>query len=275
MSFSDQRITTALLLAAGMGTRLNPLTRDFPKCLTRVNGVPILERMADSLVLNGFKKLIVVTGHLDQCIKSFLESYAGDLEISYIYADQYRTTNNICSLWMAREAVTAPFLLIESDLIFDPGCLAALQEPDRIAIAGMKPWMNGTVVTLDHKNRVNRFLDIHEAGPDTPFYKTVNIYSLSEHSWQVVRQELDIAVRSGNTQDYYESVFKTLVARKKLEFTPVFFDNFTWYEIDTIQDLAEAEKLFTGAPETGMATPWEFEPDTEECHCTQPSLSED
>lgn len=235
-----------------MGTRLSPLTRNHPKCLTRVNGTPILEHLVSGLILNGFNRLIVVTGYLDYCIKSFLEPYAKDMEISYIHADQYRTTNNICSLWMARDAVTEPFLLIESDLVFDPKCLASLQTPDRIAIAGMKPWMDGTVVTLDRHGKVESFLDAPNIDTRTPFYKTVNMYSLSASSWQIVKQELKTVISKGYTQNYYESVFKTLVARKKLELTPVFFDQTTWYEIDTIQDLAEAEKLFADLFETDI-----------------------
>lgn len=248
MSFSGQRVTTALVLAAGMGNRLDPLTRDIPKCLTPVNGIPIMEHLVSGLIANGFKRLIVVTGHLEHCIRSFLAPYGSCLDLFYIHAHQYRTTNNICSLWMARNAVREPFLLVECDLVFDAGCLRALQQPDRIAIARFKPWMNGTAVTLGQCGRVNRFLDI--GGPDSHphTYKTVNMYSLSTDSWAVVCRELDNAVAGGSTQVYYESVFKILVEKKQLDLTPVFFDDIPWYEIDTPRDLEQAEKLFAGVP---------------------------
>ncbi len=114
------------------------------------------------------------------------------------------------------QRITTALLLIESDLVFDPKCLAALQTPDRIAIAGMKPWINDTVVTLD---------------------------------------------------------------RKALELRPVFFDNTTWYKIDTIQDLAEAEKIFSDSSETDtpQEIPWEFDPDSENHHfaATHRHLSKD
>ena len=60
----NERVTTAVLLAAGTGSRLYPLTQNAPKCLTIVNGVSILERMTTSLNLHGFKRLVVVTGYL-------------------------------------------------------------------------------------------------------------------------------------------------------------------------------------------------------------------
>ena len=69
---TNEPVTTALLLAAGMGSRLSPLTQTAPKCLTIVNDIPILERMISSLNKHGFKRLVVVTGHLENRIKAFL-----------------------------------------------------------------------------------------------------------------------------------------------------------------------------------------------------------
>jgi choline kinase len=65
----NNHITTALLLAAGTGSRLHPLTLDAPKCLTEVGGEPILGRLVDNLRLQGITRLVVVTGYLDHCIE--------------------------------------------------------------------------------------------------------------------------------------------------------------------------------------------------------------
>ncbi|MBW1775474.1 MAG: NTP transferase domain-containing protein, partial [Deltaproteobacteria bacterium] len=109
----NEPVTTALLLAAGTGSRLNPITQDMPKCLTVVNEVPILERLVDCLNQQGFKRLVVVTGYLENRIQEFLGTRAGDMIIEYIHSPLYKTTNNIYSLWMAREFINEPFLLIE------------------------------------------------------------------------------------------------------------------------------------------------------------------
>ena len=68
----NERVTTALLLAAGLGNRLHPLTQNMPKCLTVVNGVPILEQLVSCLDQHDFKRLVVVTGHFENCIQDFL-----------------------------------------------------------------------------------------------------------------------------------------------------------------------------------------------------------
>ena len=90
-----ERVTTALLLAAGTGSRLRPLTLDAPKCLTEVGGTPILGRLVDNLRSQGISRLVVVTGYLDHCIREFLQEYSPDMHVEYIFNPAYQTTNNI------------------------------------------------------------------------------------------------------------------------------------------------------------------------------------
>lgn len=239
-----QRITTALLLAAGTGSRLQPLTHDAPKCLTDVNGTTILERLVGCLRSHGFKRVVVVVGHLDLRIREALRTSVDDITIEFIHSPRYRTTNNIYSLWMARLAIQEPFLLLESDLVFDSVLLDCMLEPDRIAVSRLLPWMNGTTVTLDPWRQVT---GIHVGGDqasDELMYKTVNMYSFSSASWRRVARRLDEYITADRVGEYYETVFAELVAEASLTFETVFFDYDCWYEIDNLQDLHEAERLF-------------------------------
>lgn len=242
--YPPKRITTALLLAAGTGSRLLPLSKKSPKCLTLVNETSILERLIKSLIQNRFKRLVVVTGHLEDRIRNFLKTRAGNLTIEYVFSPLYKKTNNIYSLWMARNIINEPFVLIESDLVFDPSLLSEMLYPDRIAIASMKPWLNGSTVTLNASNTINAFHSGAANGSGGIRYKTVNIYSLSVSSWQLVIEKLNQFILAGRVNDYYEKVFRQLVIEKSLSFEAVFFDHKPWYEIDTAEDLAFAERLF-------------------------------
>jgi len=219
--YTNERITTALLLAAGVGSRLYPLTQNMPKCLTLVNAKSILERLLFNLNQHGFKRLVVVTGHMENRIKDFLGNNVGNIAIDYIFSPLYKTTNNIYSLWMAREVINEPFLLLESDLVFDESLLDAMLYPDRIAVAKVQPDSFGKVK-----------------------YKTVNIYSLSLSSWDCIVKKLDKHILNGRVNDYYETVFAEMIADGNLSLKIVSFDGKPWYEIDTIEDLAKAEKLF-------------------------------
>lgn len=237
-------VTTALLLAAGTGSRLFPLTQNSPKCLTLVNEKSILERLVSRLKKQGFKRLVIVTGYLENCIREFLGAKSGNMTIEYIHSPLYKTTNNIYSLWMARKIINEPFMLIESDLVFDSSQLDNMIFPDRIAIAHMQPWMNGTTVSINQAQRVKSYHDgttkhIHEDR-----YKTVNIYSFSLPTWHSIVKRLNQHIAAGIVNSYYETVFSDMVADGSLSLKAVTFDNNLWYEIDTIEDLAEAEKLF-------------------------------
>lgn len=239
----NEQVSTALLLAAGIGSRLAPFTDMAPKCLLPVNEIPILERLIHSLQIHNFKRLVVVVGHQADHVREFLGTRAGGMDISYITSHLYKTTNNIYSLWLARHVIEEPFLLIESDLVFDPAMLTDMLRPDRIAVARLQPWMNGTTVTINSHREIEAFYcGAHKH--DYNQYKTVNIYSLSTITWQMVRERLQQHISKEMVNGYYETVFADMVSDGCLSFTPVLFDNNRWYEIDTIADLRAAEQMW-------------------------------
>ena len=242
--YDNKLITTALLLAAGTGSRLFPLTRYSPKCLTLVNEKSILERLVIGLKKKGFKRLVIVTGYQEVCIKEFLGTISGNMTIEYVYSPLYRTTNNIYSLWMARNIINEPFVLVESDLVFDVSQFDNMIFPDRIAIAPMAPWMNGSSVLINQFNIVKNFVNSNSIHLGEIIYKTVNIYSLSLSTWHAIIERLNEYIAANNVNCYYETVFGEMIANGNLSLQTVLFDNKLWYEIDTIEDLVKAEKLF-------------------------------
>jgi choline kinase len=227
------------------------LTLDAPKCLTEVGGIPILERLVSDLRAQGIKRLVVVIGYLGDQIQQFLQQHAGDMRVDYVVNPDYRTTNNIYSLWLARQQIWEPFLLVESDLVFKPGMLVDMLQPDKIAVSKLLPWMNGTTVELDSGRKVTSFHLGRDIG-DMPRYKTVNLYSLSLKSWSRVLERLSCYISEERLGEYYEVVFAEMVADGTLFFDAVFFDAYRWYEIDTMADLRRAERLFNKPHSTSI-----------------------
>ena len=146
---ADVAVRTAVVLAAGKGTRLGSMTWDRPKCLVRVGGTPIIERLLGILEGYGIDRLVLVTGYKAGMIHDALGETFGAISIEYVLNPLFATTNTMYSLWLAREQVDEPLLVIESDVIFDGDLLGPLLQPDRIAVSRQLPWMNGTTVTLD------------------------------------------------------------------------------------------------------------------------------
>jgi choline kinase/SAM-dependent methyltransferase len=166
------------------------------------------------------------------------------LQIHCIDCREYATTNNIYSLWVAREHIRAPFVLIESDLVFDSHLLGLLRVSNRIAVARYRSHMRGTTVSFDDSGRVEAFA-VGAVNGARRAYKTVNLYSLSLPIWQEVSRRLEHRIASGRVHDYYEVVFAEMAAEGLLPFEAVHFDDGRWCEIDTPQDLVAAEQLFS------------------------------
>ena len=92
----------AVILAAGMASRLRPLTNDRPKCLLTVGTRCLLGRTVDSLKAAGITELVVVTGYRVEMIRSFLTDNYKDMQISFVDNVDYQTTNNIYSLCLQK-----------------------------------------------------------------------------------------------------------------------------------------------------------------------------
>ena len=111
----------AVILAAGMASRLRPLTSSTPKCLLKVGERTLLQRSMDALIREGIREFVIVTGYLHEQVEAFVSrTYGEDISVRFIHNKDYETTNNIYSLWLARpEADGEDILLLDSDLLYD------------------------------------------------------------------------------------------------------------------------------------------------------------
>jgi choline kinase len=233
-------VSTAVLLAAGSGSRLRPVTDALPKCLSEINGVPILEQQLRCLRAWGFERLVVVLGHRGQQIQEFLDQTESGLAIDYVVNPLFRTTNNIYSLWLSQEKVAEPFLLLECDLFFRETLLRDMLEPNSVAVSKVRPWMTGSTVDVDADQRITKFQVGCHVKPCE--FKTVNIYSFSAETWREMCLRIEQRVRAGRVTDYYEVVLSEMVSDGDRSFEAVEIPALDWHEIDTPDDLVLAER---------------------------------
>ena len=117
----------AIILAAGMGKRLKDLTNDNTKCMIKVNGVTLIERMLKQLDELNLNQIVIVVGYQAQKLIEYISNLSIKTNIVYVTNDIYNRTNNIYSLYLAKEYLTKDdTLLLESDLIFEDKALERL-----------------------------------------------------------------------------------------------------------------------------------------------------
>ena len=243
----------AIILAAGMGKRLGEHTKDNTKCMVKVNGVRLIDRMLTQLSTRGLSRVVIVVGYKkDELIKHIGNRYDDRIKIEYVHNDIYDKTNNIYSLALAKHyMIEEDTLLLESDLIFDDSMLDLLisnPEPNLALVAKYETWMDGTMVRISEDNDIMNFIPkkAFRYSDIEHYYKTCNIYKFSrEFSTTQYVPFLEAYSKAMGNNEYYEQVLRVLTAldRSSLKALPITTEK--WYEIDDVQDLDIAEAMFS------------------------------
>lgn len=241
----------AIILAAGLGRRLGEFTAGNTKCMVPVNGVMLIDRMLMQLQRLPLSRIVVVIGYEGEKLRRHIsESFPG-LNVEYVENEIYDKTNNIYSLWLAREVMQDDdTLLLESDIIVDDAVIDmiyASEYPDVALVARYEPWMDGTMVRLDDDDNIISFIPkkAFSYNDIDSYYKTVNIYKFSrEFAVKRYLPFLEAYIKVLGDNEYYEQVLRviTLVDTTGIKALPI--GDMPWYEIDDVQDLRIAETIF-------------------------------
>ena len=251
----------AVILAAGQGVRLRPLTNDIPKCLAQVHGKPLLHYQLESLNRAGFRHCVIVVGYLGHMVQHRFGSRFANMRITYVTNDAFENTNNIYSLWLARRHLDDDILLLEADLLFEYGLLDDLirgRYANAAVVDRFRPPMNGTVILA--REGLSASMVLKSQQPADFDYrnalKTVNVYALSKETMkQQLLPTLDSDVAQGLTNEFYEAVLARLIAQGDMEMAVHLTGRRTWAEVDTLEDLHEAERIFPYPLPGGYAIP--------------------
>lgn len=247
----------AIILAAGMGKRLKHLTKDNTKCMVKVNGVSLIDRMLSQLDALNLNKIVVVVGYRGADLIDYISALGIKTPIEFIDNPIYDKTNNIYSLSLAqKELLEDDTILLESDLIFEDKVLRVLldDEYDTLALVDKyESWMDGTVIKIGEDDTITDFVPgknfVFEDIPS--YYKTVNIYKFSKNfSASHYVPFLNAYVKALGENEYYEQVLRVISMLDQPVIKAKRLNGERWYEIDDIQDLDIAESLFDTNPES-------------------------
>ena len=232
----------AVILAAGIASRLRPLTDNTPKCLLKVGEKNILELTIENLLANNISDIIIVTGYLQEQIKDFIANRFPEINVTYIFNEVYDSTNNIYSLWLAKDALLGDeMLLMDSDIIFDKQIIAELVNSGYESCLALKRHEVGDEeikVKADIKGRV---LEISkEVKPEEAVGESIGIELFGKETLYKLFEIIDRKVIvEKKVNIFYEAAFQELINNEENIFI-VDTTSYICMEIDTAFDLETA-----------------------------------
>lgn len=241
----------AIILAAGMGKRLKELTQNNTKCMVKVNGVTLIDRMLHQIDKHHLEKIVIVIGYEGQKLVDYINTLDIHTPIEYVNNPIYDKTNNIYSLALAKDYLLQDdTLLFESDLIFEDEVIDVLLEDPRETLALVEKyesWMDGTCVKLDEDDGIEAFVPgkKFKFNEIKDYYKTVNIYKFSrQFSETHYVPFLEAYSKALGNNEYYEQVLRVITMLDDPAIKAKRLNGQLWYEIDDIQDLDIATSMF-------------------------------
>ena len=241
----------SIILAAGMGSRLGALTAENTKCMVKVNEVTLIERLLSQLEDLKLSRIVIVTGYKGKKLQDYIKTLGIKTEIVFVDNPIYDKTNNIYSLYLARNyLLSEDTMLFESDIIFDDKIIKSLYADKRetlAVVAQYESWMDGTVVQLSDDDEI---LDVipgkdFDYSQKEHYFKTVNVYKFSKtYSTQFYVPFLEAYIHAVGNNVYYENVLRILTMLDNTGIHAMRLNGEKWYEIDDIQDLEIASSLF-------------------------------
>lgn len=241
----------ALILAAGYGKRLCPITDTIPKAMVSVNGIPLLENLLNCLIELGIKDIGIVVGHMAEYIRESVGDNWHGAKISYYFNNRYMETNNVFSLYQASDFCDDDMLLLECDIFCRKEMVKKLLSANgecAILVSAYNPLtMDGTVVEVVG-DKVSALIlgKWQQEGYDyTNKKKTVNMYRFAKEFLKKYMSMLKWYVEMMSENSYYEKVLGALIYYQECDVRVVEVSEDMWCEIDDLEDLERAKKQFS------------------------------
>ncbi|MBN1448061.1 MAG: phosphocholine cytidylyltransferase family protein [Bacteroidetes bacterium] len=235
----------AVILAAGIASRLRPLTDGTPKCLLALGGKTILQRTIDNLLANGVDSFVIVTGYLHEQIEAFMRTQYPHLRPQFLHNDLYASTNNIYSLWLTRETVRGEnILLLDSDILFDARIVGALlASPHENSLALNRDIAVGEEeikVRLDEEQRIREISKVIPLAAAAGESIGIERFSSSFVDMLFVTLE-EMVVQEKRVDIFYEAAFERVIERG-CDLFAVDISEFPCMELDTVEDFRAAQR---------------------------------
>ena len=240
---SKSHYMKAVILAAGLGSRLRPITNEVPKCMVPVNGIRIIDKQIDNLLLNGITKIYVVDGYKAEILTAHLKEIYPQVHI--VSNPRYAETNNMYSLFLTSQYVKGEeFLLMNSDVYYDTNIIEGLlqgENQSKIACDRSGYMEESMKITLDG-DKINHISK--KITPEKHYAVSIDVYRISKEDSATLFREVEDTILERKDENSWTEVALDNIF-KDTNFKPYVIHG-RWFEIDNHDDLHKAENIFKG-----------------------------
>ena len=245
--YEDLKIK-AIILAAGVGSRIRPLTDNCPKSLLKINGKTILEMMLSHIQACGINEVVFVLGYLQDQIKDYVKTQFPDLIVQFITNEKYEVTNTGYSLMLTKDFVQdSTFIKFDADVVFDINILKMLlaSEYDNCLCIDKNINLDAEEIKVIIKDD-NRVVKASKTvNPVDAIGESIGIEKISGETACTLFNELELMMKDEQYhQEYYEAAYERLI-EKDIPFHALDISGLKWTEIDTQEDFMLAENIFS------------------------------
>lgn len=222
----------AILLAAGMGSRLRPLTLTTPKSLTIVNGKPLAERQIEFLREKGIDEIIIVTGYLNEKFEYLKEKYG----VKLIYNDKYNVYNNIYTMYLVKEYLQDAYV-IDADVYISNNFIDSKPNHSTYFSAYKKDFKNEWEIEFDDNRQVT---EVNVKSGDGYILSGVSYWSKKDG--ETIVRKLEEKMNTNNYKDlYWDDIVKENIT--ELDICIKIIGSEDIYEIDSIEELEAVKEI--------------------------------
>lgn len=232
----------ALILAAGIGTRLAPITYNMPKSLIPVNQKPILFKQIENLCVNGVNDITVVSGYMADILEKTVHKEFPDIQI--IQSVDYAITNNMYSAYLAKEAMAGEcFLMMNADVFFDASVVKELLRfpaPNAI-VTDIGTYLEESMKVVEENGRLTKISKM--IIPEDALGSSIDVYKFSSEGAKAFFHKCaEYIDKKSELRLWSEVALNDILPVVEFKACPLVG---RWFEIDNHDDLAAAEKLFS------------------------------
>ncbi len=229
-----------IILAAGKGTRLHPLTKKCPKCMYNLEAdKSVIQTMIANIRLcDPSAEFIVVTGFMRKEIEEHLK------DVVFVYNPFYEITNSIASLWFAKEYLTGDITILNADIVAEEKLIRNVIVQK---LAGAKILLDSSIKQNgDYNVQVKDDIVVVMSKELTNYYgEYAGITKLDSSSAEILRQEVEYMIHDQNYDQWYENALVQLIFKNDFKLGFIDIAEYNWAEIDTVDDLITSKEIFS------------------------------